>query len=141
MSASTKAHAPELKRYMDKKLHMKLNANREIEGILRGFDPFMNLVLDEAIEFTKEGTKKAIGMIAVRGNSVVMMESKDKVERCQDLSTVSLPNQFCPKQDTVPRPRSTVLLPNQICPKEDTVSAGPNMTLSKIPSKNSSLTI
>lgn len=79
MSAG-KAHAPELKRYMDKKMHLKLNGSREIEGILRGFDPFMNLVLDETIEFTKDGRQRAIGIIAVRGNSVVLMESKDRVE-------------------------------------------------------------
>lgn len=32
-------------------------------GILRGFDPFMNIVVDESIEETKEGHKKNIGMV------------------------------------------------------------------------------
>merc|ERR1712150_239669 len=79
MSAG-KVHAPELKRYMDKKMHLKLNGNREIEGILRGFDPFMNLVFDETIEYTKDGRHRAIGIIAVRGNSVVLMQAKDRIE-------------------------------------------------------------
>ncbi len=50
-----------------------------MEGILRGFDPFMNLVLDETTEFCKTGEKKQIGMVVVRGNSVVMLEAKDRI--------------------------------------------------------------
>lgn len=37
-------------RYMDKRLLLQLNCNRKVTGVLRGFDPFMNIVLDEAIE-------------------------------------------------------------------------------------------
>ena len=39
----------------------------------------MNLVLDETIEFAKTGEKKEIGMVVVRGNSVVMLEAKDRI--------------------------------------------------------------
>lgn len=35
---------------MDKRLSLHLNANRRVTGVLRGFDPFMNLVMDEAVE-------------------------------------------------------------------------------------------
>ena len=42
---------------------VKLNGGRRISGILRGFDPFMNLVVDETIEETKTGEKHAIGMV------------------------------------------------------------------------------
>ncbi|KAH3816704.1 hypothetical protein DPMN_118225 [Dreissena polymorpha] len=42
---------------------VKLNGGRRINGILRGFDPFMNLVIDETIEETKTGEKHAIGMV------------------------------------------------------------------------------
>lgn len=42
---------------------MKLNGGRNIVGILRGFDPFMNLVIDETVEETKEGIKNNIGMV------------------------------------------------------------------------------
>ncbi|KAH8024084.1 hypothetical protein HPB51_021429 [Rhipicephalus microplus] len=59
----SKAHPPELKKYMDKKLSLRLNASRVVTGILRGFDPFMNLVLDEAVEETKGGEKHNIGMV------------------------------------------------------------------------------
>lgn len=42
---------------------VKLNGGRRINGILRGFDPFMNLVIDETVEETKTGEKHAIGMV------------------------------------------------------------------------------
>jgi hypothetical protein len=41
LSVVSKATAPELKKYMDKRVQIKLNANRTITGVLRGFDPFM----------------------------------------------------------------------------------------------------
>lgn len=51
----SKTHPPELKNYMDKRMQLKLNGNRAVSGILRGFDPFMNLVIDEAYEQLKTG--------------------------------------------------------------------------------------
>lgn len=53
---------------------MRLNAGRTVIGILRGFDPFMNLVIDEAQEEARNGEKTDIGMIVVRGNAVVLLE-------------------------------------------------------------------
>lgn len=48
---------------MDKKLSLKLNGGRQVVGILRGFDPFMNLVVDETLEECKDGSKNNIGMV------------------------------------------------------------------------------
>lgn len=42
---------------------VKLNGGRNVSGILRGFDPFMNLVIDESIEEKKDGSKINIGMV------------------------------------------------------------------------------
>jgi len=42
---------------------VKLNANRVVTGILRGFDPYMNLVLDEAVEERSSNQKYKIGMV------------------------------------------------------------------------------
>lgn len=42
---------------------VKLNGNRKVTGTLRGFDPFMNLVVDDAIEETKTGEKRNVGMV------------------------------------------------------------------------------
>jgi small nuclear ribonucleoprotein (snRNP)-like protein len=40
---------------MDKRLNIQVNCNRKISGVLRGFDAFMNIVLDETIEECKSG--------------------------------------------------------------------------------------
>lgn len=37
----SKAHQPELKKFLDKRLSLKLNGNRHVKGLLRGFDIFM----------------------------------------------------------------------------------------------------
>lgn len=50
-------------RFMDKKMSLKLNGGRCVTGILRGFDPFMNVVIDETIESCRDGTKNSIGMV------------------------------------------------------------------------------
>jgi len=34
-----------------------------VTGVLRGFDPFMNLVIDDAVEECKTGEKNHIGMV------------------------------------------------------------------------------
>ena len=42
---------------------VKLNGKRVVTGILRGFDPFMNLVVDEAVEIRKDKTQKFLGIV------------------------------------------------------------------------------
>ncbi|VVD04865.1 probable small nuclear ribonucleoprotein G [Leptidea sinapis] len=75
----SKAHPPELKKFMDKKLSLKLNAGRAVTGVLRGFDPFMNLVLDESVEECKDGQRNNVGMVVIRGSSIIMLESLDRI--------------------------------------------------------------
>ncbi|KAE8724665.1 putative small nuclear ribonucleoprotein G [Hibiscus syriacus] len=54
----------DLKNYMDKKLQIKLNANRMVVGTLRGFDQFMNLVVDNTVEVNgNEKTNHGIGIV------------------------------------------------------------------------------
>ena len=48
-------------------------------GVLRGFDPFMNLVIDDAVENVNAQQKNHIGMVVIRGNSVVLMEAIDRI--------------------------------------------------------------
>lgn len=87
---------------MDKKLSLKLNGGRCVQGILRGFDPFMNVVVDEAQELCKDGKKNDIGMVVslikqpltgsyislliftfylqvIRGNSIIMVEALERI--------------------------------------------------------------
>nr|WJH19437.1 SNRPG [Euglena gracilis] len=74
MASSAKNALPDLKRYMDKKVDLKLNGNRAVSGVLRGFDQFMNIVLDETVEQGAEGEKNELGMVVIRGNSVLNVE-------------------------------------------------------------------
>ena len=68
---------PDLKRYMDKRLRIKLNANRRVTGVLRGFDQFMNLVVEDAVELISLTEKTPIGTVVIRGNSVENFELQE----------------------------------------------------------------
>ncbi|KAF4963836.1 hypothetical protein FSARC_8196 [Fusarium sarcochroum] len=77
---------PELKkaslilfRYLDKRLFVQLNGSRKVIGILRGYDVFLNIVMDEAVEEKDNGEKVRIGMVVIRGNSVVMLEALERI--------------------------------------------------------------
>jgi len=73
----SKKSGPDLKKYMDKRIRLTLNAKRTVTGQLRGFDQFMNLVLDNTIEERSAAEKYNIGMVVIRGNSIVQMEIID----------------------------------------------------------------
>ncbi|KAI8854060.1 hypothetical protein BC829DRAFT_486504 [Chytridium lagenaria] len=75
----SKAPTPELKKYMDKRLFLQLNGNRKVTGVLRGFDPFMNVVLEDAIEEVSATEKNNIGMVVIRGNSILVMEALERI--------------------------------------------------------------
>ena len=51
-----------------------LNGKRQVVGVLRGFDQFMNLVLDDSQEIVSEKEKNDIGVVVIRGNSIIQME-------------------------------------------------------------------
>jgi len=69
---------PQLRTFMDKQLSLKLNGNRQVTGRLRGFDEFMNIVLDNC---KAAGSDEDLGMVVVRGNSVVQFECLEPVNR------------------------------------------------------------
>ncbi|MCL4161687.1 UNVERIFIED_CONTAM: hypothetical protein GTU68_011247 [Idotea baltica] len=48
---------------MDKRVVAKLNGGRLVEGVLRGFDPFLNLVVDEGIEIRKSDERVNVGVV------------------------------------------------------------------------------
>ena len=70
--------SPDLKKYVEKRVSLKLNANRKVVGVLRGFDQFMNIVLEDAEELGTE-ERMRIGMIVVRGSCIQQMECLDAV--------------------------------------------------------------
>lgn len=77
---------PELKKYMDKRVVIQLNGARKVAGVLRGYDMFLNIVVDDAIEMpaakAAESAPKAVPMgsqTVIRGNSVLSIEALDTV--------------------------------------------------------------
>jgi len=81
--ASKQGYSADLKNYLDKTLRIKLNANRIVKGKLRGYDQFMNLVLEEAVQIysNNENTteNEELGTIMIRGNSVILWECLDLI--------------------------------------------------------------
>ncbi|KAF2869321.1 hypothetical protein BDV95DRAFT_608881 [Massariosphaeria phaeospora] len=70
---------PELKKYLEKRILVQLNGSRKVQGTLRGYDVYLNIVLDEALEEKPGGEKTRIGMVVIRGNAVVMIEALDRI--------------------------------------------------------------
>ncbi|PXF46645.1 Small nuclear ribonucleoprotein G [Gracilariopsis chorda] len=68
-------YLPEMKQLMEKRVDLALNGNRRVQGVLRGYDQFMNVVLDDCVELLSDGDKRAIGMSVIRGNSILTMQT------------------------------------------------------------------
>lgn len=82
---------------MDKRLFVHLQGGRKVSGTLRGYDLFLNLVLDDALEETTPAQKHPIGTVVrralydlcprvhmlshqvIRGNSVTSMETLESL--------------------------------------------------------------
>ncbi|XP_047554209.1 small nuclear ribonucleoprotein G-like [Lutra lutra] len=75
----SKVHPPKLKKCMDQKLSLKLNGDRHVQGILRGFNPFMNLVIDECVEMATHGQQNNTGTVVVRGDPIIRLEALERV--------------------------------------------------------------
>ncbi|KAI4661605.1 Serine/threonine-protein kinase smg1 [Alternaria novae-zelandiae] len=72
---------PNLVKYLEKRVLVQLNGSRKVMGILRGYDVYLNIVLDEALEEKAGGEKVRIGMVVIRGNAVVMLEALDRINQ------------------------------------------------------------
>lgn len=59
---------------------VKLNGGRHVIGILRGFDPFMNMVIDESVEECKDGTKNNIGMVVSNVSTLKLILSSFDIQ-------------------------------------------------------------
>ncbi|KZS97641.1 like-Sm ribonucleo protein [Sistotremastrum niveocremeum HHB9708] len=75
----SKASQPELKKFMDKRVFVHLQGGRKVSGTLRGFDIFLNLVIDDGVEETTPTEKHQIGTVVIRGNSVTSMETMEAI--------------------------------------------------------------
>jgi len=78
-SGTIKSVGADLRKFMEKRLDLKINSGRHVVGVLRGYDQFMNVVLDNATERVSPTEKNELGMVVIRGNSIVMWECIDRV--------------------------------------------------------------
>jgi small nuclear ribonucleoprotein G len=65
---------PDLKRFIERRVQIKLKGGRTVTGILRGVDPFMNVVLHDAADESNKSTGDPLpqlGETVVRGNVIV----------------------------------------------------------------------
>ncbi|XP_045672887.1 small nuclear ribonucleoprotein G-like, partial [Phyllostomus hastatus] len=54
----------------------ELNGGRHAQGILRRFDPFMKLVMDECVEVMTNGQQNNIGtVVTIPRNIIIMSEA------------------------------------------------------------------
>ncbi|KAJ2650772.1 3'-phosphoadenosine 5'-phosphosulfate sulfotransferase, partial [Coemansia sp. RSA 1285] len=81
----------DLKKYSDKRIHVKFMGGREVEGVLKGFDQLLNIVLDDAEEIIRvpeeqeggvpaEEKRRYIGLVVLRGPSVILLSPTDGSE-------------------------------------------------------------
>ena len=68
-------YLPDLKKYIEKRVLVRMGTKRSVEGTLRGFDDRNNLVLEDAEEINeKTSARTPIGTAVVRGNAVQNLE-------------------------------------------------------------------
>eukprot|EP00924_Labyrinthula_sp_SR-Ha-C_P016903 maker-scaffold_6-augustus-gene-18.52-mRNA-1 protein AED:0.09 eAED:0.09 QI:0/0.5/0.33/1/0.5/0.33/3/60/160 len=70
----------DLKKHIDKKVQVKFFEGRIVVGILKGYDPLTNIVLDEAEEILRDdeqkinGTKtRKLGLLVCKGTAVTLV--------------------------------------------------------------------
>ncbi|WFD40510.1 uncharacterized protein MJAP1_003496 [Malassezia japonica] len=82
----SKVSQPELKRFLERRVSVNIQGGRKIQGTLRGYDLFLNLVIDDAVEHVlvdnnqnawEEGPR--CGTVVVRGNSVTSLEGLEAI--------------------------------------------------------------
>lgn len=59
-----------LEESLDKRVALLLKDNRVLEGVLSGYDEYMNMVLDNVEENAENVTRK-LGTVVIRGSNVV----------------------------------------------------------------------
>jgi len=79
--AKKKGSILDLNRHLERGIRVKFTGGREVEGILKGFDQLVNLVLDDTVEFLRDpvdpyrltGEKRNLGLTVCRGTSVMLI--------------------------------------------------------------------
>ena len=73
---------------MGKKVRVRFQGGREVVGLLRGYDPMVNIVVDDAVEFLRvagdayeaSGETRELGRVVCRGTNVTMCAPEEGYE-------------------------------------------------------------
>ena len=81
-----KATVLDLAKYLDRRVRVKFMGGREVEGVLKGYDALLNLVLDDTLEMLQpppaatdssakadEQQARPLGLTVARGTSVMLI--------------------------------------------------------------------
>lgn len=79
----------DLVKYLDKPIKVKFQGGRQVSGLLKGFDPLLNLVLDDTTEYLRDpddpfkltDDTRQLGLVVCRGTSVVVICPQDGLEQ------------------------------------------------------------
>jgi U6 snRNA-associated Sm-like protein LSm7 len=83
-----KASILDLSPHMGKKVRVRFQGGREVVGVLRGYDPMVNIVVDEAVEYLRSaedpyvasGETRPLGRVVCRGTNVTMCAPEEGYE-------------------------------------------------------------
>ncbi|KIH87561.1 hypothetical protein SPBR_05258 [Sporothrix brasiliensis 5110] len=81
-AAPKKENILDLGQYMDREIYVKFNGGREVSGTLKGYDPLLNMVLDDAQEKMRKGEIKSrsLGLAVIRGTHITTLHPVDGSE-------------------------------------------------------------
>ncbi len=64
-----------IEEFMNKRISMLMKDSRILEGVLIGYDEYMNLIINDTEERMNESVRK-LGVVIVRGNNILRIASK-----------------------------------------------------------------
>ena len=64
-----------IEEFLNKRISMLMKDNRIIEGVLIGYDEYMNLIINDSEERINDSVRK-LGIVIVRGNNIRRIASK-----------------------------------------------------------------
>lgn len=84
----------DLSKFLEKSVRIKFSGGRECSGVLKGYDPLLNIVLDNCTEYLRDpddpyklsDDTRHLGLVVCRGTAVVLICPLDGME--------AIPNPF-----------------------------------------------
>lgn len=89
----------DLSKYVEKEIRVKFQGGREVTGVLKGYDPLLNIVIDNTIEYLRDpddpfrltDETRSLGLVVCRGTGVIVVSPQHGIE--------SIPNPFIQHND------------------------------------------